>query len=176
MTKLLFGAAALALVGGPLAYAADCTPEAVHVTAPSFQPAAMHSGDADATIAYRIGADGRTHDIAVSDTYGDPTFTRAAVSAVRDWRFDTAACASGDQVYSVRLSYLPSSDPFDDDSLKAALNPQYGMKPVNVASTDVTEIVVSPARDARMQAATEQGKLYGEYRGTPVLSFRMPAQ
>jgi hypothetical protein len=155
---MLCGGTALALMGGSFAFAADCAPKAVHVTAPSFRPDAMNAGDSDALISYRLDGRGIPHAVQVTDFTGDQRFARAAATAVGEWRYDVGGCpTASNETYTVRMSYLPT----DQATLRAALNPTYGAKPVNVAATDLSEIVVtSPSREARMQAAIEQGQEY----------------
>jgi hypothetical protein len=144
-------------MGGSFAFA-DCAPKATHVTAPSFYPESLKAGDSDALISYRIDQRGIPAAVKVADFTGDERFARAAATSVGEWRYDVNSCAAAaDQTYTVRMSYLPT----DDATLRAALNPTYGAKPVNVAATDLSEIVVtSPSREARMQAAIEQGQEY----------------
>jgi TonB family protein len=171
MKMLLCGAVVVACMGGTLAYAADCTPKAVKVTAPSFHPETMKAGDSDALVSYRLDATGHPTAIKVADFSGDEAFAASAAKAVRDWKYDTSACMASDQEYTVRLSYLAS----DGDEMRGALNPSYDTS-ATVASTDLRELVVtSPSRDTRFRSAHDQGQPYASSKdGTPSLTFRLP--
>jgi protein TonB len=76
---------------GPSANTTPGQPESCNRQATYYPPAAVRDGREGTTVlAYRIGIDGRTHDVTIALSSGSPDLDQAAMEGAKCWRYKPA--------------------------------------------------------------------------------------